>query len=101
MNLLLELLIGLGQHEEALHVLCQHSGVGFSSDTVDREDAEQMGPEQQLKAFSSVSFDQSGRTGQQIPPDIKSKLLVVLINLKATHLTKARQLITLSFNHVS
>ena len=78
----MELLIVLGQNEEALEVLCQHAGVKFVSETLTREGAEELQPEQQLEAFSQVVF-----TGEQeVPLEIRTKLLVVLINVRATHL---------------
>ncbi len=92
-NLLLELLLGLGQSEEALEVLCQHAGVKFASDTLTPEGAEQLPAEQQLAAFDKVLFA-SVRDGAAaaepvaVPIEIRTKLIIVLINLRATHLVK-------------
>jgi hypothetical protein len=81
-NLLLELLLELSNYEEALEVLCVHSRAQFASETP-AEDLAALTPEQQLKEFTSVVLPNEG---EETPLDIVSKMVVVLINLKAEHL---------------
>lgn len=78
-NLLLELLIGLNDYPEALQVLCTRCSTRFDGST---EGFQDLSPEEQLKKFTSVSVP------DEMPLDIKAKLLVTLLNLKATHLTQ-------------
>lgn len=81
LNLLLELLVSLNQNDEALEVLCKYCSTQFSSD-VSQEELDDLSPEKQLEAFSNVIMPEG------TPLDIKAKLVIVLVNLKATHLVK-------------
>ena len=78
-NLLLELLITLGEHAEALQTMCLKCDAKFESDETAAQ-VSALNHEQQLKAFKRVTIPSS------MPIDIKVKLVVVLVNLGATHL---------------
>ncbi len=84
MNLLLELLLNLNMSDDALDTLCKYCGVKFFSgqEGMTREDAEAMPPEKQLQMFAEVVCP------EVTPVDIKSKLVIVLVNLGAVHLVK-------------
>jgi general transcription factor 3C polypeptide 3 (transcription factor C subunit 4) len=85
-NLLLELMISLGQYDDALDVLCRHGGVKFTAaESASREELERLEPEKQLETFSGVAFADN----QPPPMEIKAKLVIVLVNLKANHLSQA------------
>lgn len=81
-NLLLELLIELEQHDEALEVLCRHCQVKFETSEDSTENLELLDPEKQLKTFKKVY------TEENTPIEITCKLIVVLVNLGANHLVK-------------
>ena len=51
-----------------------------------QEDLSAMGPEEQLRAFSSVVLPEETET----PLDIVAKMVIVLINLGAHHLVQVR-----------
>jgi hypothetical protein len=93
-NLLLELLISLEQNEEALEVLCQYSNAKFSSSSSPESVAE-LPPEQQLQTFRKVVLP------DDTPLDINSKLVVVLVNLKAKHLVQVSTKDTLDWGAAS
>lgn len=78
-NLLLELLIGLNDYPEALQVLCTRCSTRFDGST---EGFQDLTPEEQMKRMKKVFVPEN------MPLDIKAKLLVTLLNLKATHLTQ-------------
>ena len=78
-NLVLELLITLNEHEEALELLCKRCGAKFESDLSGSE-ISQMNHEEQLKVFKKVNLPPN------TPVDIHAKLIVVLLNLQASHL---------------
>ena len=80
-NLLLELLITLSEFKEALEVLCKRAHAKFESKAAAGQVAE-MEPEEQLQVFTKASLP------PDTPLDIKAKLAVVLLNLKATHLVQ-------------
>ena len=52
-----------------------------------QEDLSAMGPEEQLRAFSSVVLPEETET----PLDIVAKMVIVLINLGAHHLVQVRR----------
>jgi len=79
-NLLLELMIILAQYHDALDVLCRHGGVKFAASNMSKDDLEKLDPEKQLEKFTAVALD------PEQPVEIKSKLVVVLVHLKAKHL---------------
>ncbi len=92
-NLLLELLLALGGFHEALEVLCQHGKLQFASERSPEELAS-MDPEQQLGEFSSVLLPE----GEEAAPlDIVSKMIVVLVNLKADHLVTVKECVKLNY----
>ena len=66
-----------------LQVLCVHSKAQFASDRA-QEDLSAMGPEEQLREFSSVVLPEETET----PLDIVAKMVIVLINLGAEHLVQ-------------
>ena len=78
---MLELQISLGLNDEALDILVRHCSVRFTSDLA-ADAVSELSPEKQLEAFTSA----------QLPPDspteVKTKLIVVLVNLNASHLVK-------------
>ena len=78
-NLVLELFITLNEHEEALELLCKRCGAKFESDLSGSE-ISQMNHEEQLKVFKKVNLPPN------TPVDIHAKLIVVLLNLQASHL---------------
>uniref|UniRef100_A0A0K2UFK2 General transcription factor 3C polypeptide 3 n=1 Tax=Lepeophtheirus salmonis TaxID=72036 RepID=A0A0K2UFK2_LEPSM len=80
-NLFLELLISLKLYEDTLDILCSKSIVKFSSDLPQNE-LEDLSPEKQLQSFNKVVIP------EDTPLDIRAKLIIVLINLKACHLVK-------------
>ena len=75
-------MIGLGQHEESLEVLCRHAKVTFNSESDKSEVSRLPDPSSQLGVFHALEFP------EDTPVDIRSKLAVVLINLKGSHLVK-------------
>ncbi|CAB4069485.1 GTP3C3 [Lepeophtheirus salmonis] len=64
-----------------LDILCSKSIVKFSSDLPQNE-LEDLSPEKQLQSFNKVVIP------EDTPLDIRAKLIIVLINLKACHLVK-------------
>ena len=64
-------------------MLCVHSRAQFASERA-QEDLSAMGPEEQLREFSSVVLPEDTET----PLDIVAKMVIVLINLGAEHLVK-------------
>ena len=92
-NLVLELLITLNEHEEALELLCKRCGAKFESDLPGSE-ISQMNHEEQLKVFKKVNLPPN------TPVDIHAKLIVVLLNLQASHLAwpLAQPLVALQVN---
>lgn len=68
-------------NEEALEALCQFCSAKFSSE-MSAESLSNLSPEKQLESFDTVLMP------EESPADIKTKLVVVLINLKAKHLVK-------------
>ena len=78
-NLLLEELITLNEYAEALQVLCQRASAKFESDKKAKE-VKEMSHQEQLKSFKKVTLP------AETPMDIKVKLLVILLHLKAVHL---------------
>lgn len=81
--------MSLNQNDEALEVLCKYCSTQFSSD-VSQEELDDLSPEKQLEAFSNVIMPEG------TPLDIKAKLVIVLVNLKATHLVKVSERFCLS-----
>ena len=67
-------------------MLCVHSKAQFASDRA-QEDLSAMGPEEQLREFSSVVLPEETET----PLDIVAKMVIVLINLGAEHLVQVRR----------
>ena len=80
-NLLLELLIELQLNDEALEILCQFCSTQFSSN-MSADSLVGLSPDKQLEAFNNVIMP------DEAPCDINSKLIVLLINLKAKNLVK-------------
>ena len=73
-----------------MQVLCVHSKAQFASERA-QEDLSAMGPEEQLREFSSVVLPEETET----PLDIVAKMVIVLINLGAEHLVQVCWLVTL------
>ena len=80
-NLFLELLISVGAMQQALSVCCEWCEVQFSSDC-QHTDISSLEPEQQLAVFTDLLVP------DDLAADIRSKLVVILVSLKAHHLTK-------------
>jgi len=79
-NLYLELLIEMKAFQEALEVCCQWCQVNFSVETP-AEDLASLGPEEQLSTFTDLIVP------DEMGAEIRAKLVVILVNLKAVHLT--------------
>jgi len=79
LNLLLEMLITLEQFQQALEVTCKWCGVQFSADKPS-EDLTHLDAEDQLAAFADLIVP------DDMICDIKSKLVVILVRLRALHL---------------
>ena len=80
-NLFLELLIGVDAMQQALSVCCEWCEVQFSSEQ-QHTVISGLEPEQQLAAFTEMIVP------DQVPAEIRAKLVVILVNLKAHHLTE-------------
>ena len=78
-NLLLELLLHLKEHPQALNLLCKKCHAKFSSDKK-AEEVQSLNHEDQLQLFTKISLP------PETPFEIKRNLIVVLVNLNATHL---------------
>ena len=81
LNLLLELQIALDLNDDALEVLCRHCAIQFASDESADKIAD-LAPEKQLETFKTVVVP------AESAPEIRTKLVVVLVNLGASHLVK-------------
>ena len=79
-NLYLELLISLGDNNTALQVICQWCGVQFSGSEDLESNVSELGPEEQLAAFTELLVP------EDMAADLQAKLVVVLAHLKALHL---------------
>jgi len=79
-NLFLELLITLNESQQALTICCEWCSVQFSADQSDR-DLSSLEPEDQLAAFTELLVP------DELAADIRSKLVVILVSLRADHLT--------------
>ena len=79
-NLFLELLISLQCMQQALSVCCEWCEVQFSSE-VQHRDISSLEPEQQLAAFTELLVP------DDLAADIRAKLVIILVSLKAHHLT--------------
>jgi tetratricopeptide (TPR) repeat protein len=79
-NLLMELMISLAKYPEALQVACSRCAITFDSDL---QDFKGLSHEGQLAHFKAMEVP------EDTPLDIKVKLMVTLIHLKAGHLVEA------------
>ena len=79
-NLFLELLISLKAMQQALSICCEWCEVQFSSEQ-QRNDISELEPEQQLRAFTELLVP------DDLAADIRAKLVIILVSLKAHHLT--------------
>jgi len=79
-NLLLELLLTLNQSQQALTVCCEWCNVQFSADQ-SHVDLSSLEPEDQLAAFTELLVP------DDLAADIRAKLVIILVNLRADHLT--------------
>lgn len=76
----------MDQNEDALQALCAFSSIQFTSDQ-SQDSVSELSPEKQLEAFQGVVV---GNDRDEMPMDIKSKMIVILVNLKAKHLIKVQ-----------
>jgi len=79
-NLFLELLIGVKALQQALCVVCDWCQVQFVSNQ-ELQDITSMEAEQQLAAFTDLLVP------DELSADIRAKLVVILVSLRAHHLT--------------
>eukprot|EP00092_Neocalanus_flemingeri_P103950 GFUD01133072.1.p1 GENE.GFUD01133072.1~~GFUD01133072.1.p1 ORF type:complete len:926 (+),score=328.00 GFUD01133072.1:114-2891(+) len=79
-NLFLELLITLNQSQQALTICCEWCSVQFSADQ-SHKDLSNLEPEDQLAAFTELLVP------EDLAADIRAKLVVILVGLRASHLT--------------
>lgn len=80
-NLYLELLIEVEKFDKALEVCCQLCGVQFSAAATPQEDLADLSSREQLAAFTELVVP------ADMPADIQAKLVVLLVHLRAPHLT--------------
>ena len=81
-NLLVELLVGLDQHQEGLSTLAEWCEVRFSTPRPGQE-VSSLEPREQLAAFTEILVPDN------LAAELRAKLVVILVKLGATHLTSA------------
>jgi len=79
-NLFLELLLSLNHYQQALTACCEWCGVQFSAEQ-SHVDLSNLEPEDQLAAFNELLVP------DELAADIRAKLVIILVSLRADHLT--------------
>ena len=78
-NLLLDLLMSEKMYEDAMQVICEHCDAKFEA-SKKQSDLSQLESNQQLQAFTAIRLPES------TPVEIYSKLIIILLQLNASHL---------------